>query len=210
MITNEVDGEILPIFPQAIYRAKLTTLTEEQLNYLNNLSYRNNNGNTTSRDTYILENILFKDIADEINSHISNYVNNVFNFKHQVNLKVTQSWSNITNTSQYHHEHYHPNSILSGVVYYSTIKDDCICFRKRNESTSLLTQGDKNEGNNNMFNSDIAEVDVNKNDLVIFPSSTIHYVRVNPTETARISLSFNTFIHNSTLGNKIELTELKL
>jgi hypothetical protein len=56
-------------------------------------------------------------LRDFIETKVSEYFTTVYNPKHKVNLKITQSWTNYTDKGQYHHKHEHPNSFVSGVFY---------------------------------------------------------------------------------------------
>jgi hypothetical protein len=56
-------------------------------------------------------------LRDFIESSVSEYFKTIYNPKHQVSLRVTQSWTNYTEPGQWHHKHAHPNSFVSGVFY---------------------------------------------------------------------------------------------
>ena len=61
----------------------------------------------------------------------------------------------------------------------------------------------------NAINSYVWDFMVQKNDLLLFPSSTIHKVKIKDVSNSRISLAFNVFAKGA-FGNKNELTELIL
>ena len=45
-----------------------------------------------------------------------------------IEIYITISWINYTETNQYHHAHSHPNSVISGVYYIETDESDTITF----------------------------------------------------------------------------------
>ena len=64
--------------------------------------------------------------------------------KEELDFYITQSWINITKPDEFHHEHFHTNSIISGVFYISTEEDDAITFSNPNIKTKgLISLGKK-------------------------------------------------------------------
>ena len=118
---------------------------------------------------------------------------------------VTQCWLNKNPKGSSHHEHCHPNSIVSGVFYFkqnSTLPP--IKFSK------TLQHGIKlNLKKYNDFNSDTFFLSCTDGELILFPSNLNHSVPLNTGNEERISMSFNTFSID-TLGLENDLTELNL
>jgi len=106
-------------------------------------------------------------------------------------LRITQSWLNKNKPGEYHHPHYHANSYLSAVLYIKCLPNDGIVFNNRLEG--LLNNIIYPIIKSTEWNANTAKLDVKEGDLIIFPSSTRHYVEENNTDKERISLSFNTF-----------------
>ena len=198
--------EILQIFPTPIYRTFLDReLSEKEKKILLNKEsiLKNNIGNKTSDNTYILKNKNLKDLSKFLDYHIRTYFIDVLKTK-KVKPYITQSWLNNTSLSEYHHEHSHPNSIISGVFYVDVNDSDKISFIKK-DSSSFMFEVDSY----NAINSYVWDFMVQKNDLLLFPSSTIHKVKIKDVSNSRISLAFNVFA-KGVFGNKNELTELIL
>ena len=108
-----------------------------------------------------------------------------------VNLRITQSWLNVTKPAEFHHAHDHPNSYLSGVIYFNCLPNDCINFSARHLRS---TNWDFPQNKNTIWNSTGISQDVETGDLILFPSWVPHHVIQNETkDTERISLSFNAF-----------------
>ena len=166
-----------------------------------------NPANSASNNTYIFNNKL-KEIKQFCEQQIKIYVEKIINPKEDLDFYITQSWLNITKPGQFHHSHYHSNSIISGVFYVSTEEDDKIIFGDPNKMLKDIISFKLKE--QNPFNSAILGFPVNNNELILFPSWLEHAVEPNERATTdRISLSFNTFVRGN-LGDTHSLTELIL
>jgi uncharacterized protein (TIGR02466 family) len=199
---------IIPIFPTPIYLANLNrNFLANELSFVdkNKNEVVRNEGNKSSKDTYILNNSIFNNLKDEISTHINKYFKDVINPIHESSLYITQSWLNYTEENQFHHEHSHPNSIVSGVLYINAVREsDEIVFSKEINTTIQI----KSENYNN-FNSTSMHFMVGTGDLILFPSNLKHYVRAKKGNDTRISISFNTFVRGK-IGSNHVLTELML
>lgn len=190
--------------PVAIYKLD-RELTEEELVFIKGQETRPNTGNSTSIDNTILRNQSMTKLRDFIESNVSEYFKTVYSPKHNVNLRITQSWVNYTEPGQYHHKHAHPNSFVSGVFYPQANRNtDKIYFYRDGFQQIKLPPSDWN-----LWNSDSWWFEVGTGDLVLFPSSLIHMVETVKGEDTRISLSFNTF-PVGLVGDEMDLTGLKL
>ena len=113
----------------------------------------------------------------------------------------------MTKPGESHHGHNHPNSIISGVFYVSTVENDKICFFDPNKINQIIKIPQKEV---NYFNSDSLFFDIANLVLLLFSSSIVHSVEPNEQATTdRISISFNTFA-KGTFGDKDGLSELVL
>jgi uncharacterized protein (TIGR02466 family) len=166
-------------------------------------SYKNS-GNTTSNNTYILEEEVFADLKQICLDYATEYLNTIYKPKYDIKPYITQSWINWTKTGEFHHEHSHPNSFISGVLYINAGEEDKIKFFKPGYQ-QLKIETD----NYDMFNSDTWWFKVKSADIVLFPSSLVHKVETVTEQKTRVSLAFNTFLTGN-LGNNKQLTELKI
>jgi len=166
-----------------------------------------NAGNSTSNNTYIFNDKL-KKIKQFCEQQIEIYVKEVITPEEELDFYITQSWLNVTKPNEWHHEHSHINSIISGVFYISTEEDDKITFTDPNKKIRHAMNFKLKE--NTVFNSPTWFFSVNNNELILFPSWLDHKVESNEKATKdRISLSFNTYV-KGTLGEQIHLNELIL
>ena len=190
--------------PVAIYKLD-RELTGEELVFIKNQETRPNTGNVTSTDNMILRNHSMTKLRNFIESNVSEYFKTIHSPKHNVNLRITQSWINYTEPGQYHHKHAHPNSFVSGVFYsQANRKTDKIYFYRDGFRQINFPPEEWN-----VWNSDSWWFEVGTGDLVLFPSSLTHMVETVKGEDTRISLSFNTF-PIGLVGDEMDLTGLKL
>ena len=120
-------------------------------------------------------------------------------------LVITQSWLNKAKKGESHHEHGHPNSMVSG-VWYPQIHEQLppIQFRSRHQrDVSLQTE------KYNTFNSATFMLPMKRGELILFPSNLQHSVPVNRSDEERISLSFNSWPKGN-MGDIKSLTYLPL
>ena len=199
------------IFPIPIYITKMDRgFTKQELQFVKEQKKhcKNNTGNINTKDNYILNRKEFKNIKKFIDTSCKNYLDKIICPKRDLKLYVTQSWLNYTEANQYHHRHEHPNSVVSGVLYFDSKKDlDNIKFFSPIKYQSILPQTDDKKYN--LWNSSSWWFTVETGNLFMFPSSTTHQVDTKKGNNTRVSLAFNTF-YKGNLGETKALTELIL
>ena len=199
------------IFPTPIYTTKIDRgFTKQELNFVEQQKKHctNNQGNINTKDNYILNRKEFKNIKKFLDKHCKDYLDTIICPKNNIELYITQSWLNYTEANQYHHRHEHPNSVISGVLYFdSDIKNDKILFSHSKGYQQIKPEIDKEKFN--LWNSETWFFPVETGNLFMFPSSTTHQVETKKGTNTRISLAFNTFYKGS-VGSNTQLTELIL
>ena len=202
---------IQSIFPTPIYISNINRpYTKQELEFVNQQKKIcvTNEGNTTTKNNYILKTKELKNINKFLEQHCQNYLQQVICPKNNVELYITQSWLNYTHKDQYHHKHEHPNSIISGVLYFnSDIQNDKILFTSNKGYEQIAPIIDNTKFN--FWNSRTWFFPVITGELYLFPSSTTHQVETKQGNNTRISLAFNTF-YKGTIGSNSDLTELIL
>lgn len=189
------------LFPTPVAFWNLT-LTEDERDYIRKLEQRPNQGNTTSKDNYLLDKL--PRIKGFVNHCLDEYMTAVHAPKFDVKPYITQSWANYTKPGQYHHKHAHPNSFISGCVYIAAKGDKIFFYRDGYQQIKLPTE------NWNHYNSESWWFEVNEGDVILFPSSLTHMVeQMGEGTEERISIAFNTFLKGQ-IGSPDELTELQL
>lgn len=202
---KEIQANISGIFPIPIYITNLgRKFTKQEIDFFVKTT-RSNSGNTTSIDSYVLDKKPFSKLKKYILKNLDNYFKKIIDPLENVKPYITQSWINYTKPNQYHHQHRHSNSLVSGVLYLDVDVNYDKIFFVNDTHDSILIQSK----NFNVFNSKNWFFPVKTGELILFPSDTKHYVENKKGENTRISLSFNTFIKGK-LGKENDLTKLIL
>jgi len=197
--------ELLQLFPTPLLIVPYEQPIDKELAYLKNISYRKQeaNGNFRSDDSYLLRNEEFKDIKNFLKESVDRFTTNVLNTKQR--LVITQCWANRNPKGSKHHEHVHPNSIISGVMYFQiNEKLPPISFSKERQDGMKLDPEKYNH-----INSETFMLPCKSGELILFPSSLKHSVPINQGEEDRISVSFNTFCIDA-IGSEQALTHLDI
>lgn len=188
-------GELVSLFPTSLLVNNIDrSLTDEELECVLDYQYgvKANTGNITTKDVLVLENPKLAGLKKLVEEALQDYLIQIYNpiNPDKIRLVVTQSWLNFTDKNQYHHKHYHHNSIISGCLYINARKEsDCIMFTKRATGEPWQIQALEQ----NYFNCNEFTVPVETGDLVLFPSNLIHSVPQTNQDYTRISLAFNSF-----------------
>jgi len=200
-----IKKELLQLFATPLLITKYEGNIDKELKFIEKLKYEPNgvNGNFRSVDSYLFKKKQLKKIKDFCQESINQFTKNVW--QSDSILSITQSWTNKNPKGSVHHEHLHPNSLLSGVMYFRLDKHlPPIMFSKTNCEMIKL-----NYNKYNSLNSQTFYLPATAGELVLFPSHLKHSVPINTSDDVRISLSFNTFVKDI-LGSKKDLTELDL
>ena len=196
------------IFPTPVLRANIgREFTESELDYVRRVqqSTCQNVCNTRSIDTHVLNAREMQPLRSIIEPLVEEFCRKTVTSSEKVQFFITQSWINYTRKGQSHHRHCHTNSLVSGVLYLSAVKElDRICFY-RPPATGIAVDND----GRNWYTADSWAFDVGAGDLILFPSSLVHGVDQTVGEHLRVSLSFNTFVKGE-LGSNDRLNGLSL
>jgi hypothetical protein len=196
------------IFQIPIYRNILSRdFSKQELNFVNKTKEDvfKNRGNVTSNDTYILNKPAFKNLKKELDLMVQDYFNKVLCVPSCIIPYITQSWLNYTEVNEYHHEHHHPNSLVSGVIYLNADSNtDKITFSRREKTVIELDFEDVN-----LYNAPFWDIPVKTGHVVLFPSTLGHMVTTKEGNNSRVSLAFNTFV-KGTIGTGFSLKKLIL
>ena len=187
-----MEFKVHPLFPTPIIKTKFhRPFTQEELDIIYSEKIGQSVGNASSSNRRILENPYLSDLKKFAEDCLNLWITEIVcpAYKDTVKLKITQSWLNYTEPKGYHHIHYHPNSIVSGVMYIEANEyKDQIEFQN-----DTPHQWHIHNDKANAFNSNQYHVPVHTGDCVLFPSLMYHGVPEVQGETKRTSLAFNSF-----------------
>jgi len=214
-VEPQKDWEILSLFsiPLAIfscpfdYSEELEWIKKQPIR-LNEVSdkrsyFKNQTLNRQSEYTFLLDKPEMSRVRQFIDSKIKEFVANIMGSDDEV--IITQSWTNRSGKGELHHDHKHPNSIISG-VWYPQMHEKLPPITFANERQRDVSLSIKRFNN---FNSETYMLPIKRGELILFPSNLKHSVPANQSDEERISLSFNTWVKGS-LGDERSLTYLPL
>ena len=206
--------ELLQLFPIPVMICPYPLDYSKELEWIRNAETRKENKgeqagngythyNRQSEDTFVLDKPELSSIRAFIEAKLHKFVTEIMASTDK--LVITQSWLNKNKKGESHHEHVHPNSMVSG-VWYPQIHEQLppIQFRSRHQRDVTL-QTEKY----NTFNSATFMLPMTRGELILFPSNLQHSVPVNNSEEERISLSFNSWPKGN-MGDEKSLTYLPL
>jgi len=197
--------ELLTVFPTPIQIYKYENNIDTALKYVEGIEWKEqvDNANFKTKDSYLTKHESLKDITSFFKECIDDFTKNIYQSEQR--LTITQCWGNKNPKGSKHHEHVHPNSIVSGVFYLrQDPKLPPIKFFKSNVQAINLDPKEYN-----YLNSESFLLPCVSGELILFPSNLKHSVPTNRGDEERISLSFNTFSID-VLGNKDRLTHLDI
>ena len=185
-----MSSEILSLFPTPIlFNTIGRSLTEPEIKFIDSLERKPNENNSCGTNAYLLDAPEMLPIRVSIQKAIDEYKKEVLNPRDEVDIVITTSWANWTDTNESHHVHKHPNSFLSGVLYISTVVGDSITFSNSVDSHFQIETKAFSSLNAVTF-----DANVNTGDIVIFPSTLEHKVKTRKAVGGtRISIAFNTY-----------------
>ena len=197
--------ELLQIFPTPILITKYEKDFSEEIKYVENLEYtsQKDNKNFKSKDSYLFKHEPLKKIKNFCGESLTKYTEKILNSKQR--LVITQCWTNRNPPGAKHHEHVHPNSIISGVFFFRIGgKLPPIQFAKSVQGAMKL---DPVKYNN--ITAETFLLPCTPGELLLFPSNLKHSVPINVSEETRYSMSFNTLCID-VLGSESSLTHLDI
>lgn len=198
-----IKKELLQLFATPLLITKYESNLDKELKFIEKLKYDPNgkNGNFRSSNSYVFEKKQLKKIKDFCQASLDLFTKQVW--QSSTELIITQSWTNTNPKGSVHHEHIHPNSIVSGVMYFRLDKHLPPIMFSKTQFNMLKLNFDKY----NSLNSDTFYLPAVSGELILFPSHLRHSVPMNVSDDVRVSLSFNSFAKHM-LGSEKDLTEL--
>ena len=173
--------------PVLVFNLNRQFTQDEHDVFLDNASsVTNSSFNHMSTNKNVLDDNRMSEIKLFVQQSIDKYKSNIMKIKTKSELYITESWTVYLNNGQSVHSHNHANSIVSGVLYYNDAK---ISFVNDKRPFLWFDESEFNE-----FNSNEHIMNLSQGDLILFPSSLVHFVKPIEQEKTRMSLSFNTFV----------------
>ena len=144
-----------------------------------------------SKDADILKHQPMKRVREFITNKVLDFKNNILQIEDDFGM--TQSWSTINNKGDSHHEHNHPNTILSCVYYAQADSGDFQIKMPKSRIQEGFNFSYKIKQQND-FNSAVWSCQVKTGDVIIFPGHLNHLSLPSTSESPRIMVGSNFFI----------------
>lgn len=195
-----MDKMLWPLFSKPVFKApvNISGLDFSQVKWAKNYN------NWISESQRVIEEPQYAQFAESVFQNIYEYFHGVMQVKSGVEIYITESWLNKTEKGQSHHRHWHPNSVLSGIVYLdSQGETGRTKFITSNYDTFEFGMNDSN-----LYNSKMWSVVPEVGSMLLFPSNVEHMVEAYDGDTPRITMAFNTFVRGEI--NSDALTRLSV
>ena len=195
---------IFPLFSTPLVVPEETyQLKKSELKCIKKLKTRENTYNRISFEDQILTYPELSSLKKYLKKWLDIYTHEFLRIT-DLKFYFTQSWCNYNDRGTKHHSHHHPDSLVSGVFY---IQGDKIAIKFAREKRLFPLQ--VNHKSFDIYNAGTYSIELDVGKLFLFPSSLIHSVQENISNTQRISLSFNTFAKGK-FGKRPDRDYLKL
>lgn len=207
----EQGAEVLQIFPIPLY-IKKDAVTQNDILCLRDQEPLPEhdlvaNWGTVSKNNYTLWRPECKDLKDKLCLYVNDFANNILG--HAGDFSITQSWVSVKRPYEMHQLHMHPNSIISGVLYYDNQGPEGLTFIKPTAGLDVYSLKPTPNNMNNVFTHSHVKVNVENYMLVLFPSYLQHTVDMNTSQVNRYSMAFNC-MPTYQLGLMNDLTQLQM
>tara|TARA_R110001606_G_C15389333_1_gene651328 strand:+ start:2393 stop:3070 length:678 start_codon:yes stop_codon:yes gene_type:complete len=219
---QKLQYEILELFPTPVF----TTIIPNQFGKVTEYFYKQEmssdvkgkddpgidsiNYGERSTNSYILDEPECKDLKTFILDLSKNY-GDMLGYDYET-YRFGQSWTSYKHPGQQHIQHTHPNSLMSGVLYFGPPQPETSAIKLHKAAGSFNSNYispkkvlDKRELK---YAWEEFNLEFSPGLLIIFPSHLTHSVPLNKTDTIRCSLAFN-IVPTVGFGEETSLTELK-
>ena len=179
------------IFPTSVgITSSPYSVSDSELNFIENIEMKrhDNMTNMNSVSDKVLDSTELYDLRLYLEASINEYFLQNYRPRQPLSLQITNSWTNITRTSESQLPHFHRDSVISGVFYVQTNDElDRITFFSPSRT---IYKFDVDEYNT--VNSDTWWIPAKTGHMVMFPSYVEHCVQKKDHDGIRISLAFDT------------------
>ena len=182
--------------------------TSSEKKYISELEMIDNAGNLMSKNDKVLDSKELSKLKLFIDEQLFVFKKKFLQMKDANEIYITQSWVNNSNPNQYHPKHKHPNSVISGVMFFDENNDESLLPIKSHRTLEMFPV-DFEFDNLNESNAGCRSFEMVQGSLILFPSLLEHDVDKNRSDRVRTSISFNTYVRG-VVGSREKLTELNI
>jgi uncharacterized protein (TIGR02466 family) len=190
-----MDRMLWSLFSKPLYRGDISVGTPD----LSKVKWVPNQENWVSDNMQILNEPEFQSIGAQLFALTHEFFHGIMKVDRGTEIYITESWLNKTEKGQMHHRHWHPNSVLSGVLYIDTDGTTGKTVFINSEYSTF----EFNLEEANIYNSKKWGITPRIGDVLLFPSNVEHMVDTYEGDKPRITLSFNTFVKGTINSNPL-------
>ena len=195
-----IENQILKLFPEPIFKYKFKdyeNLNKELSDYIYSLQNKDKEGlKRSNKGGWHSKNFQLTDqnsIQFKFALKIQEYILNAFqNFGWRIknkNIRISEMWAIINKKDDFNVIHTHPNCYLSA-AYYVKAPNNCGKFEIEHPNIAKKYAFPEIETKNEL-NLEVASIEIEEGDLLLFPSYLPHKVGKNESGEDRIVISFN-------------------
>jgi uncharacterized protein (TIGR02466 family) len=155
----------------------------------------------------LFSNKVFESVKVALKKEVDVFMREVLLYKYDDSF-FSCSWFNVNEPKSSHHRHYHPNSIVSGVLFVEVPEKSGQLIFITPHNRDIVVERKKNADQNSFSCTSFAPRQ-ESGTLILFPSFVEHLVTQNNSNKNRYSISFNVFVKGH-LGHSGELTYCRL
>ena len=195
-----IKSEILKLFPEPIFKYKIEDhkdINKKLSEYIYNLKNNDDEGlKRSNKGGWHSKNFELKDknsIQFQFAIKVQEYIVDTFKkFGWKIknkNIRISEMWAIINKKENFNVVHTHPNCYLSA-AYYVKAPINCGKFEIEHPNSAKKYAYPEVEVRNEL-NLEVASIEINEGDLLLFPSYLPHKVGQNQSDDDRIVISFN-------------------
>lgn len=163
---------------------------------------------TNQKNSITLNNFYHEELFNWLDSCVEK-VKKIY-YIDSINLKITNCWINKSKKLEYHHQHTHHNSVISGILYLTTHTSGETVFHNENIWQKIGQYPIANISNYFKSADIIGSIMPIKGKLVLFPSIMEHRTKPNTDLFTRYTLSFNSYFHGTFSWGDGEINKLHI
>ena len=136
------ENNVVPLFGIPLCQTQIKPYEESEKFIKEKLDYelRSHKVSYISKDDYVLDRDNLLPLKTEILQQVSDFMHGYLDVHEKHKFVLTTSWCNKYEQNQYIQEHYHSNSLISGVLFLTDCKDTSnIVFHKDKNHTNIFT-----------------------------------------------------------------------
>jgi len=210
------EAQVLPLFSTPIYITNASGYVNDVIDFKKinfDEFYRSHDGKIlVSNDQNILFDSRFTKIRQYCDQATEDFVYEVLKTPKELKLNMTCSWMMVGYPGSITQKHVHQNSVFSGIFYIQSgnTSGDLLLSQTPSIPTAFPSTLSPIPTEINILNSKTWAYKPQTNDIILFPSHTLHEVTPNQSKTFRCCIAFNYFLSGPISNERTECLNISL